>query len=234
MKYEIIQWDSEFFGFKIARIDNFTTQQDFEQLLKQLKLQHIRLVYSIANPDNQPANQIFSQYANLVDQKTTYYQKIEPKQYQLDPNIEKYNKSKVDPQLIDLAFQSGEYSRFKIDPKLPKGSFEKLYTKWIENSVKHQFDDEIYVYKTDNKIVGLLTLKNKNNIGTISLIGVDQRARGQNIGTKLINATFFHYSKIGIFDIEVVTQKQNQFACKFYEKNNFKIKKIENIYHLWL
>mgnify|MGYP002355965114 CR=1 FL=1 len=63
---------------------------------------------------------------------------------------------------------------------------------------------------------------------------VDQTVRGQSIGSKLINATFFHYSKIGIFDIEVVTQKDNQLACNFYEKNNFKIKNIENIYHLWI
>jgi len=234
MKYEILQWDSEFFGFKIARIDNFTSQKDFEQLLEELKLQEVKLAYCIASPQNNKANETFSKFANLVDKKTTFYQKIEPKQYQLDSNIEIYNQNTLTPELIELALQSGEFSRFKVDKNFPAGSFEKLYTKWIENSVNKQFDDAVYVYKIENKIVGLLTLKDKQNIGTISLIGVDQSVRGQNIGSKLIQKTFYHYSQKNIFDIEVVTQLDNHLACKFYEKNNFKIKNIQNIYHLWL
>lgn len=73
-----------------------------------------------------------------------------------------------------------------------------------------------------------------NTIGNLSLIGVDQSVRGQNKGSKLVNATFYHYSQKNIFDNEVVTQKANHLACKFYEKNGFGIKNIVNIYHIWL
>lgn len=34
--------------------------------------------------------------------------------------------------------------------------------------------------------------------------------------------------------IYFVTQKANKLACKFYEKNEFTIKSVENIYHIWI
>lgn len=234
MNYEILHWDSDFFGIKIAKISEFANKNQFNSVLNQLKDEGIQLVYCFTTPENIEANQTYYEFGQLVDKKVTYYQKIKKKQYILDKNIELYNLNSVTPELLELALQSGEFSRFKVDPKFPKGSFEKLYTKWIENSVNKKFDDAVYVYIIENSIKGLLTLKDKDNIGTISLIGVDKTVRGQSIGSKLTEATFYHYSNKNIFDIEVVTQLDNQLACKFYEKNNFKIKNIQNIYHLWI
>ena len=54
------------------------------------------------------------------------------------------------------------------------------------------------------------------------------------IATDLINAAELYFKKKGYSKMQVVTQSINKPACKLYEKNNFKIDKIEYIYHIWL
>ena len=70
--------------------------------------------------------------------------------------------------------------------------------------------------------------------GSISLIGVDQGYRGEQIGTKLIHQAIAHFNNLGKKEVQVVTQKANVLACNFYTKNGFQIIDTVNVYHLWL
>jgi len=234
MKLEFLKWDSDFFGFKIGMVSSFTNDLDFKKLLKQAQEQNFKLLYCFANPLNETENKIYSQYGILVDKKITYYQKLEEKKYELPSNVEEYLENFVDDAMYSLAIEGGKYSRFRTDKNFPDGSFEKLYKKWIENSLNKTFADVIYVYKQEKLIKGILLLKIINDIGIISLISVDQNLKRKGIGTKLINTAYYYFYKNNIYNIEVVTQKDNIAACNFYEKNNFKIKNIQNIYHIWL
>ncbi len=238
MNYQTLVWDTNFFGFKVAQIIDFIDENDFITSIKKLKEENYRLLYLFLDPTNTKKNEIISKYAPCIEKKITYHTVIEKKNYIIDNQIRLYDDKIVSSDLVKLSLQSGEYSRYKKDVNFPKGTYEKLYRQWIENSVNHLFDDAVYIYKSNEIIKGLLTLKDKQNnngiVGTISLIAVDINSRGQNIGTKLIETTFFHYYHRNIFNIEVVTQLGNQIACKFYEKNNFKIKSIQNVYHIWI
>jgi dTDP-4-amino-4,6-dideoxy-D-galactose acyltransferase len=236
MKYEILQWDSDLFGFKIAKIVFEDTLNDnFHELIHKLKENNVKLIYCFIKPGNSFSQKLIEKYkAFQVDEKITYTQNIENKEIIVNPNIIVYKKGKINSKLISLAIQSSEYSRFRIDKHFPENSCDKLYAQWITNSVKNIFDNAVYVYQEDDNIKGLVTLKDKPDAGTISIIGVDKGERGKNIGTELIHAAFFHYKQMNLSKIDVVTQKANQPACKFYEKNGFKIEFIENIYHIWL
>ena len=82
---------------------------------------------------------------------------------------------------------------------------------------------------------GLIYLKDINDkIGSISLIGVDEGYRGEQIGTKLIDQSVLYFSKLGKKEVQVVTQKANILACNFYTKNGFEIMDTVNVYHLWV
>lgn len=234
MSLDFLEWDSELFGIKIGKILHFTSFEEFEQIISYARENQYKLIYCFADPSNVAANEVYSAFGKLVDRKVTYYRNIEQKDYSLPLNVVEYTEGTVTEELYALALQSGAYSRFKIDTNFPHGSFEKLYRKWIENSVNKTFAEKIYVYKADHSIKGILILKRKENIGTISLIGVDQSVRGKGIGLALIEAALHYYSICEVSRIEAVTQMENHIACKFYEKNNFRIQSIENIYHIWL
>ena len=133
-----------------------------------------------------------------------------------------------------LALQSGLYSRFKIDLRFDNGEFQKLYSEWIEKSVKKIISKEILVYYKQNDEKGFVTLDIKAGIGSIGLIAVDELERGNSIGKELMNAALYFFKNQNVNNIEVVTQKANVIACKFYKSLGFEVKSIENIYHIWI
>jgi len=143
-----------------------------------------------------------------VDEKVTFFYKIENKDYVLPNNVKQYTNSFVLDKIYKLALESGKYSKFRIDKKFPIGSFERLYKKWVENSLNQSFGNIVYIYELNNDIVGLLTFKDEKEIGTISIISVDKNLRGKGIGSDLIKTAFYYYVEKNIFTITVSTQKK--------------------------
>ncbi len=234
-KYEILEWDTNFFALKVAKINQQIKENELINTISEMKNEEVKLVYIFSNQMNSDfTNFIVTKGATLVDKKVTYTRYIADIQINTSQNILQYTDKNITEELILLAIQCGEFSRFKVDPKMPLKSMERLYAQWITNSVNGVYDNAVYVYKNQDKISGLITLKDKDKIGNISLIGVDHTARGQNIGTNLINSAIKHYKSMNIQHLDVVTQIDNTLACKFYEKNNFTIKNVEYVYHLWL
>jgi len=80
----------------------------------------------------------------------------------------------------------------------------------------------------------MLTVKVDGEIAKIGLVAISEKYRGQSIGNHLLNSCKYYLQQRGCKFLEVQTQKNNIGACKFYEKNDFKVKSIDNIYHCWL
>ena len=236
-KYIPLDWDSEFFGFKVARLMADEIQPlDLKQVLYSLKKDSFKLVYFFVPPANPGLNKAAKENQGvLVDVKVTYFAGIN-KNPRLDihPDIIEYRGDRVDGQMIDLSLQSGKYSRFKIDRHFKPNRFADLYTLWIKNSVNKKIADSVLVYRPGSTIKGMITLSVQSGMGKIGLIGVDRGERGRNIGSELIKAAKNFFLNRDIFTVNVVTQGRNEAACKFYEKNGFSVGKKENVYHFWL
>lgn len=238
-KHIELLWDSNFFGFKVARIipENMTPAELGDEL-RVLKEHSFRFVYLFLDPLDSEFNSLaVDNGGTLIDGKITYSLKL-AEDFSENGSDDIFEFQDQDEQmenrLISLSFQAGTFSRFRRDPKLNPDQFERLYSIWVKNSLNGIMADQVYVYKKDGEIKGFITLRTKTGFGEIVLIGVDQGERGSNIGTGLLNKakSFFHGQ--GIFYIRVVTQKNNVPACKFYEKNGFTVEKIKNVYHFWL
>jgi len=74
----------------------------------------------------------------------------------------------------------------------------------------------------------------KEGFGSIGLVAVDEKERGNSIGKELMKAALWTFKENGVHTVEVVTQKANRIACAFYKSLGFKVGKVENIYHLWI
>jgi len=231
-----LDWDTNFFGFKTGKIVNVVDSITLENILNKAKEDKYKLIYLFTHPNIDSINKIaLKNNGLLVDTKITFSLELKcflPK-YTFE-NIITYNDSELDKTLLSLAFQSGEYSRFKTDKNFSSGIFEKLYTIWMEESVKRKIADEVFVYTKANKICGMITVSEDLGIAKIGLIGVDILSRGEQIGSKLIDFTKNYFNKRGLNKMEVVTQLENLKACAFYKHVGFSIAKSENVYHLWL
>lgn len=138
--------------------------------------------------------------------------------------------------LYRLALVSGGYSRFKLDERLPQGSYERLYTRWIENACpKEGTNKQILTYLDINSIAkGMITIDHQGELGHIGLVAVDTDCQHQGIGGKIMSTLDGYLFDLGVKTLEVPTQKANTDACRWYEKNGFTVQSRTQIYHWWL
>ena len=171
--------------------------------------------------------------AKLVDKKVIF--KMDSlRKCNVNLSIKRWLSSDVSEDLVSLALTSGKYSRFRIDPKFTDGSFERLYTKWIEQSVNKTIATDVFCYMIDNCPRGLLTLDLKPGNSVIGLISVDERFHHKGIGTALIQHAISYVYEYGGTSISVATQMDNVAACQFYTKCGFSIESVNSIWHWWL
>lgn len=235
-----LDWDSDFFGLKIGAINLDCFDGEFlTQELNHFRSNDYDLVYIfVHNPQINLSTEIMSSYnCILVDTKIIYHFRInEVRKFSPDLEthytISEYNGGAQE--LYDLAIQSGVYSRYKLDPNFLDDDFERLYYKWIDNSVEFIIADKIFVFKDGALTCGFVTVKKQDNVIVIGLLATDIKYRGRGIAKSLIEAVIKYAISNNGDQIEVATQKNNIQACSLYEKIGMTVYSETRIYHSWL
>lgn len=231
--YEILKWDTAFFGFPVAKIDgNGLSEQDLRERLSALK-NKAKLVY-YASPNKLEAKTLLREFNGLlVDEKTTFFKEAQT-YTKIDANITEYKEEMNFKDLLSLGIESGVYSRFKIDANIGANKYEELYKTWVINSVNHKLADKVYVYILDNQIAGMITLGIKNNKTDIGIVAVKANARGKGIGKALLTSADVFSNKHRLSAIQVVTQGINAPAMALYKSGGYNVGTIAYFYHFWL
>jgi len=234
--YEILEWDSNFFGFKVCRINEPSLSNDeLTEVLKLLNSLQIDLVYYSKENKLTSLNGISAFYdIKLVDKKTTFAKKLNLSSVvNQNSAISEYKENYPEKKLLELAIESGVYSRFNVDEKIERGKYQELYSLWIINSVSKKLAKEVLVFRADNEIAGFVTLGEKNERADIGIIAVDSFYRGKGIGKSLMLSAEKWFIDKKYSSIQVVTQGENIPACRLYESCGYNIDKVEYFYHLW-
>lgn len=238
-QFQILDWDSNFFGIPIAKIiPDKLAVEELDQVLSCLKQEKVRLVYWASNP-NDEGSQIAAQLLHgfLADKKITFVidiSQIPEQSDSFDWVIEEYSDTLPCADLEDLAIQAGICSRFKGDSRIPEKKFVDLYRLWIRKSVNRQMADAVLVARQSGNIVGMVTVVEKNGRGSIGLLAVNGDMRGKTLGVALVWAAQAWARGKGLRFAQVVTQGENIASCKLYEKCGYRIEKVEYFYHFWI
>lgn len=214
-----LSWDSQLFGYPVAKIEIGKFAFDPSRFLELSSNYRLVYLYSSKPIENLPENTI------LVDTKVTLVKQLG--EIQNGAEVELFE-GKLSESLISLGFQSGGLSRFNIDKRLSQNEFEKLYIKWLERDLN---SGKIIIQRKENKIIGMVTLSFGDNQGSIGLFAVDNFYRGKGIGYKLLQAAEKFSMNEGIKKISVQTQLQNKNALCLYEKMGFVHQDKNYIYH---
>lgn len=225
---EKLKWDSDFFGYPVGRIQLETAHYShISDITKDTA--GFRLVYLVCPKRIRTT----IKGLKLVDIKTRFSKQINNEQSDSFGRIHEYSGG-ADDQLERLALQSGVFSRFKADANFVNNEFERLYLKWIKESINKTIADKVVVYKKDsNKCIGFITLKFNEDFSEIGLIAVDEGSRGKGIGKTLLSYAAYITQEMGLQKIEVVTQHENHPAVGLYKKCGYGIISKKYIYHLW-
>ena len=223
--YQLLEWDSSFFGFDVYSI-NSNNETTIKDQLHQLEKHDGSLVYLFTDL---VFDDVFltKSSGKFVGTKVVFSKNL---QSVSSNNIIKSIKYDVIPrELLSLAFQSGEFSRFKIDTRLARESFEELYKKWLLKAIDNT-DIETLVYSEGDIIKGFISVEFSEE-AVIGLFAVDETMRGKGIGRLLLNQAEYISKNKGYNNLKIPTQKKNFGACGFYLNSNYKIIEERRNYH---
>lgn len=134
----------------------------------------------------------------------------------------------------------------KLKPSFSEGQwsyteelFESPYSKTYENDDAAFFAEHInssdkaaYLAYRDGECVGQMVLRaDWNGYGFIEDICVAGEARGQGVGTALIQKAAKWSRRKGLSGLALETQDYNLLACRFYAKRGFSIGGINTMFY---
>jgi dTDP-4-amino-4,6-dideoxy-D-galactose acyltransferase len=229
-----LDWDSQFFGYPVAKISFGKDGADkLENVFQQINSENIRLTYLFVNPDDREINRFIEGKGCLLADQKVVFAKTTEKHFNFKNKIIEFQETEINEKILSLALISGIWSRFRIDKNFVNNEFERLYTEWLSNSINKTIALKTLVAIQETDFVGITTLGEKSDYADIGLVAVDENHRGQGIGYDLIHTADNTAFNLGYEKIKVVTQLKNNEACNLYKKCNFHVESITNIYHYW-
>lgn len=228
---ECLDWDSDFFKLRIGKVVIASERE--RDTLKEISTSiknSFDLVYVFSSPE------VLVDFTNcsLVDQKVVYKKDVISPILLSDSRVLEYKEERVSEDLLGLALYSGVYSRFNLDKNLPEGSYERLYARWIEQSVNQQNATRVFCYMLDGNPRGLITISIKDQHGDIGLVSTHPLYRGRGIGSTMLKHVEHFCAHQGVKELFVPTQRRNLPACHLYEKAGFSEVSCTNVWHWWL
>lgn len=233
-----LTWDSDFFGFKVAKI--VPVAMDYRALNNVLKEQWsdgVRLIYWATDPVNQVAQDAaVTNGGFLADKKVVYRRETRSLQSGLLGNVKLVESLPKDYSSVEveaLALQIGHYSRFKVDAGFPVGAWENLYKLWMQKSIDRTIADDVLVIRDGSVVAGIVTIRVRDEVGEIGLLGVLEKYRGNGYGAALLSKAVQCLEGRGVAEVTVVTQGDNKASRGLYENAGFSLSAVSNFYHFW-
>jgi dTDP-4-amino-4,6-dideoxy-D-galactose acyltransferase len=233
--YDLLPWDSELFGFPVARLTPEGLQPErFLGALKELRDQGVRLAYAMVPWKDEASRALLDGvHARMVDHKVTF-QKMLTAVSTCPPDVEVWQGIEVTDELESLALASGHHSRFKTDACVPAHVFPTLYRTWIRRSVLREIADVVLVTREGGRLAGLVTLAQHGPVSEIGLVAVEEGHRGKGIGRRLMESAEAWAKDRNTDCLKVVTQGDNTGACALYRSSGCLVVQEQAIYHVWM
>jgi len=150
------------------------------------------------------------------------------------PGVRHANPADI-PSLMELARRSHRDSRFYADGNFPETACDELFAKWIERSIlDRSFAGSVFVPQAEGQSpAGYVSCSIQEGVGQIGLLAVDEKARGQGVGTSLLAESAKWFAAQKVERVSVATQGANFPALRMYERFGFSIESIQLWFHWW-
>jgi GNAT superfamily N-acetyltransferase len=237
-----LEWDSELFGFPVARIvPPDLDDRTIHRALQEGARRGVRLAYWSPDANRPVLEDLLTRWGGRqVNQRAVFQKSLEtsePSRPGLPSTtvVQEYPPGPASDEIIALSLLAGQYSRFRTDASIPRGVFERLYTLWGMRSTTRQIADIVLVARqSEIGPVGLITGSIEGSRGVIGLVSVDPGFQRMGIGAALLHS--FHGALLsrGAMVSRVATQLQNRGACLLYQRAGYELIEVSSVFHFWL
>jgi dTDP-4-amino-4,6-dideoxy-D-galactose acyltransferase len=228
-----LEWDSDFFSHRIARVEGSRLASDTVQQIFDWCAQHrIDCLYLRADSNDAETIRVAdAMQFQLVDVRLTFERALA-----IAPPLPASIRSWCEADLATLASIAGvshSDSRFYFDGHFPRERCDQLYRVWIERSC-HGWADAVLVAELEGCPAGYVSCHlETDDTGSIGLIAVAPEHRGAGLGTHLVNAALQFMLGKGRSRAIVVTQGRNVASQRLYQRCGFVTQSVELYYHRW-
>jgi dTDP-4-amino-4,6-dideoxy-D-galactose acyltransferase len=229
-----LEWDSNFFGRRIARIENDRlTTQSLDDVLAWCLEQGTECLYFLcSSEDDQSVALVESAGFHLVDVRIELNWKALPSTVTLATAIREFQETDLE-RLQMIASHSYANTRFSYDNRFSPDRVAELYREWLTGSCRNA-SHKVFVAENQNVPVGFITCQFDNaEVGRIGLLGVGSEAQGKGYGLQLVQTAQQFFNLTGAREVRVVTQGRNIAAQRLYQSCGFRTCKIGLWYHKW-
>jgi dTDP-4-amino-4,6-dideoxy-D-galactose acyltransferase len=236
---QYLHWDSDFFGYRIARITlNHLTEDVIEQVIRWCNSHAIDCLYFLGDPDDAVTVRLAEDNRfRLLDIRVTFEKQIDNILVTREIDIECLIRHCTPDDIQSLraiAKVSHRDSRFYYDSNFPVTLCDALYETWIEKSC-HGYADAVLVAELQGQPVGYISCsllgRQEGNIG---LFAVGVASRGQGVSKQLVNESLRWFAEQGVTQVTVVTQGRNFKAQRLYQRFGFLTRSVQLWYHWWV
>jgi dTDP-4-amino-4,6-dideoxy-D-galactose acyltransferase len=233
---QYLDWDSDFFGCKIARINaNQFDQGMMENTLKCCRDHDIECIYFLAEAvDSVSIKTAEENKFHFVDIRVELELQFEGiiSKDSIGGPLRSCNQDDI-PILQAMAKISHRDSRFYSDGNFPNKICDALYEKWIERSCAG-YANEVLIAEYQGRVAGYVSCHLGHlKEGSIGLLAVHPDFQGKGLGRLLVEGAIRWFADHDVCRATVVTQGKNYKAQRLYQRCGFVTKSVHVWYHWW-
>ena len=231
----LLEWDTNFFGIRIARMANGKLSEAKLRVERAwCEQESVKCVYVLADADDDETVQLAERHGlHLVDIRVSLVRALSKFSTPTNSDAQICRPTHL-PALMELASTLFTDSRFYMDQHFPRERASALYAEWVRKSCESK-EGAVLVVENDGIVAGFITCDPVvGGRGSIGLCGVHKDARGQGIGSQLLQAAVDWFARRGATSVEVATQGRNVLAQQMYQRCGFLTCSLKLWYHWWL
>ena len=229
---EYLDWDSQFFGLRIARLtEHRLTREGVAAADRWCKTNAVDCLYFLADSGDAQTESLAKAYGfQLVDIRVTMGRV--PGHSGPTPAVRPFLPADA-ASLRAIARVSHRDSRFYHDARFPRWQCDALYETWIDSS-SSGWADTVLVAECDGAPAGYVSCHlAPPSGGSIGLVAVAQDYQRRGLGRQLVDASLDYFRRHRVARATVVTQERNVASQRLYQRCGFVTESVQLWYHRW-
>jgi dTDP-4-amino-4,6-dideoxy-D-galactose acyltransferase len=232
LTFEPLSWDSEFFGFPIARVVlDDADETSLREVAHEARAAGITCLYGYLDALNVHLSYTIQALGwRLVDVATTFSLSLREPPIARPPETEFRVGTVADVEAVtEIAEQMAEWSRFAADPRFGIEAARRLQRSWVDRAVGPSEDHTLMVAEQESGIVALI-----GRVATpqprVDAVGTTKRGSGA--ARYLIQGSREWAHPEPLLGGPIASR--NVAALRYVSHCGYRASKVEYLYHHWL
>jgi GNAT superfamily N-acetyltransferase len=232
---EMLAWDSEFFGVRVARVAGTTlSTEGAKRLLSWCEAERVELLYFLADLEPATIREAETAGFGLMDVRVELSAATAVLGAGAGSQACRLFRPGDLERLRPIAREAHQDSRFFADPRIPAVRSAELFVRWLERDVALGDEGWAGVVESGGHASGYVTVAiDAEGLGWIRLIAVAAGTRGGGLGRALVAGAGRWLADHGVRETRVVTQGRNVSAQRLYQHAGFRTVAVHLWYHKW-